>query len=451
MRSALFNFIVAGFLTLQAFVCLASDNSYYAARREAVMEKMEGSIAVLQGASDTRSYTVFRQDNSFYYLTGVEAPDVFLLLDASHGESILFLPPFDRNLQKWEGPQLFAGPEARRETGVDQVMEVSQLETELQKRTGNLKIMYVPLSPQEIAATSRDRALKHQAARRNSQWDGRSGRPAAFENKLREKLGTSMLIKDLSPILDEMRRVKDKAEIERLREAGRISSLGLKEAIRSAKPGMFEHQIAAVAQSVFLWHGASGPAFFPIVGSGPNSCIPHYHKNSRKMIAGDVVLFDFGSDYRYYVSDVTRTFPISGRFSREQAEVYRIVLDAQRAALETVRPGATFEAIEQAVREVLKARGYDEYLTHAVAHYVGMAVHDVGAAVPFEPGVVIAVEPGVYLPEKNLGIRIEDTVLVTEDGYEVLTGDVPKEIDEIEKLMDAKGIGEWLENGFEHQ
>jgi Xaa-Pro aminopeptidase len=325
-------------------------------------------------------------------------------------------------------------------------MELSLFADELKRRTRNLGMVYTPFAPHETAATSRDRALRHETARQNGPWDGRITREAAFRKNLQEKLGGSVRIKDLSPMLDDMRRVKDGQEIERLRDSSRMAALGLKEAIRSAEPGMHEYQIAALAEFIFLWHGASGPAFFPIVGSGPNSCILHYHKNRRKMKDGDIVLFDFGSDYAYYASDISRTFPISGRFSEEQAEVYQVVLNAQAAALDKVRPGSTFHELEEAASEVLRHHGYEDYFTHGIGHYVGMSVHDVGEKKPFEAGVVIAVEPGVYMPEKNLGVRIEDTILVTKDGYEVLSKDVPKEISEIEKLMAEKGIAELVGN-----
>ncbi len=454
MGRRVFNIILTGFLSLQAVICFGSDNACYAARREALMKKIEGSIAILEGAPESRSYVAFRQDNNFYYLTGVETPDALLLLDASNHQSVLFLPPMDKSLEKWEGRQLSAGPEARDETGVDEVMELSLFGDELKRRARkvarkvarNLAIVYTPFSPHETTATSRDRALRHETARQNSPWDSRITREAAFRQNLQEKLNGSARIEDLSPMLDDMRRVKDAQEIERLRDSSRIAALGLKEAIRSAKPGMYEYQIAALAEFIFLWHGASGPAFFPIVGSGPNSCVLHYHKNRRKMKDGDIVVFDFGSDYAYYASDISRTFPISGRFSEEQAEVYQAVLDAQAAALDKVRPGSTFRELEEAASEVLGRHGYEDYFTHGVGHYVGMSVHDVGEDKPFEAGVVIAVEPGVYMPEKNLGVRIEDTILITKDGYEVLSKDVPKDISEIEKLMAGKGIAELVEN-----
>ncbi len=440
MVKYLFRTAFASLVLFHICILYADDNAFYAARRNALMKRIEGSIAVLAGASDTRAYVPFRQDNNFYYLTGVETPDALLILDASQNRSILFLHPRDEELEKWEGPRLFAGPDARSKTGIDEVMELSRFGEELEKRKSMIQAMYVPFSPLETAATSRDRALKHESARQNDPWDGGQGRETTLENNLRARLGGVVSIKNLSPIIDDMRRVKDIQEIERLRNAGRVGALGLREAIRSTKPGMYEYQVAAIAEFVFLWHGAQGYAFFPIVGSGPNSCLLHSYKNRRMMEEGDIVIVDFGPDCNYYGSDITRTFPVSGRFSEEQAKVYRIALEAQKAGLETIRPGATFDSIAKAVRGVLDRYDYAKYLTHSVSHYLGMSTHDVGESKPFEPGVVITVEPGVYITEKNLGIRIEDTVLVTANGYEILSDGVPKEIDEIEKLMSEKGI-----------
>jgi Xaa-Pro aminopeptidase len=430
-RALLGAWIILYFLPGHGFA--GDDNSFYAARREALMKRISKSVAVLEGAPDPRAYTAFRQDNNFYYLTGVETPNALLLLDSAQNHTILFLPPRNKDEEKWNGLRLFPGPEAASQTGIDEVLDVSRFREELEKRRN--KAVYVPFSPYETAATSRDRALQHDTARQADSWDGRLSREAAFEKSLQENLGRSLVIKDLSPILDDMRRVKDAQEIQRLREAGRIGALGVKEAIRSARPGMFEYQFAALAEFLFRWHGASGVAFFPIVGSGPNSCIVHYEKDSRRTEAGDMVVMDFGPDYRYYESDITRTFPVSGRFSEEQARIYQIVLEAQNAGIEKIRPGATFLDVDKAARNKLEHYGLEEYLKHGVSHYVGMSVHDVGIAQAFEPGVVITVEPGVYIPEKGLGIRIEDTVLVTKDGYEILSRGVPKEIPEIERLM----------------
>lgn len=434
--------VLIGIVLLQTAGAFGGGRDFFAARREALMKQLEGAVAILQGAPDTRAYAAFRQDNNFYYLTGVEVPNALLLLDASQHRSILFLPGPDDEAERWEGPRLLPGPEARRRTGVDEVLELSRFEPELEKRRNGIRILYIPFSPQEIAATSRDRALQHDSAQQKDPWDGRPSRELAFEKNLQARLGSSTAIRSLSPILDGMRRVKDAQEVERLRVAGRIGALGVKEAIRSARPGLFEYQLAALAGFTISWYGASGPAFYPIVGSGPNSCILHYSLNNRKMAEGEIIVLDFGADYAYYQSDITRTFPVSGRFSEEQARIYHIVLEAQKAALEKVRPGASFAGLSEAVHNVLEHYGYAGKMMHGVGHYVGMSTHDVGALQAFEPGVVIAVEPGIYLPEKNLGIRVEDTVLVTREGCEILTKDVPKEIVDIENLMSEKGIVE---------
>ncbi len=430
------------YFSLHSVTGADDDGSFFASRRKALMKEIGNAVAVLKGAPATRAYAAFRQDNSFYYLTGVEVPGALLLLDASKGKSILFLPALVKDEEKWDGPRLHPGPEAARQTGVDEALDASCFEDELKKRSEAAPVVYVPFAPQETAATSRDRALRHDAARQSDVWDGRPSHEASFEKSLRTRLGRDVEVKDLSPILDEMRRVKDAMEIGRLREAGRIAALGIKEAIRSARPGMYEFHLAALAEFVFRWNGAAGPAFFPIVGSGPNSCILHYEKGSRRTEKGDVVVMDFGPDYRYYVSDITRTFPASGRFSEEQARIYQVVLDAHKSALGKVRPGGAFAEVEETVRKALERFGLEKHLTHAVIHYVGMSVHDVGKPDKFEPGVVVAVEPGVYIPEKNLGVRIEDTVLVTKDECEILTGDAPKEIGEIERLMSEDGLSE---------
>jgi Xaa-Pro aminopeptidase len=395
-------------------------------------------VALVRGAADTRNYMPFRQGNDFYYLSGVEVPGALLLIDAVQHHSILFLPARAPRLEQSEGSRLVPGEESRLATGVDQVLDVSKFAEELEKRKG--QTFYIPYRAEETAASSRDRASQFDISQENDRWDGRPTREKAFDLALRKKLGNEVSIKDLSPILDAMRLIKDSQEIERLREASRIACLGLKEAMRTVEPGMHEYQVGAVAEFVFRWEGASGPAYFPIVGSGPNSCVLHYNANNRKMEAGDIVVMDFGPDFLYYDSDVTRTFPVSGTFTAAQRKVYDVVLEAQKAALALVRPGATFRDINAAARTVIDRAGYGKNWAHGVSHYIGMATHDVGGFQPLEPGIVLTVEPGVYIPEQNLGVRIEDTVLVTKDGYENLSKDVPKEIAEIEKLMAEKSL-----------
>jgi Xaa-Pro aminopeptidase len=412
----------------------ADDNTYFHARRDALMKKIAGSVAVLKGAPAPPAYIPFRQDNNFYYLTGIEIPGAYLLMDAVSRRTIIFLPPADKKQEEWEGPRRLPGPEA----GIDEVMEVSSLGGELDKRSGEMKDLYIVLAPQETAAVSRDSALKFESVRKADSWDGRISGAEALEQALRRELGDALTIKDLAPVLDEMRRIKDAQELERMRESARIGVEGMKAAIRATEPGRFEYQIAAAAELIFQWNGAAGYAFKALVGSGPNSCLPHYGANTRRMNSGDIVVMDFGADYLYYESDITRTFPVSGRFSQEQARVYEVVLEAYKAALAKARPGETFSGLNAAAREVIVKAGFEKYWKHGVSHYLGMSTHDVGESVPFEPGMVVTIEPGVYVVEKNLGVRIEDTVLITRDGCEVLSGDAPKEIRELERLMSQK-------------
>jgi len=409
-----------------------SESAFYAARRAALMKKMGGGVSVLAGAPDTRAYAPFRQDNDFYYLTGVETPGAFLVLDAGENRTILFLPPRDRHEEQWEGARP-AGEDQR----MDAVLDPSRLESELQKRVKGAAELFLRRQPEETAAVSRDRAVQHDAAREASPWDGRISREKALESALRRRLGDGVRVADLSLLLDGLRRVKDSMEIERLREASRIAAAGLRAAISGARAGQFEYQLAALAGFLFRWQGAPGDSYFPIVGSGPNSCIVHYHANTRRIEAGDLVVMDYGPDYRYYQADVTRTFPVSESFSDEQRRVYDVVLQAQKAALAQVRPGATFRDLNRAAREVVDRAGLGKYWLHGVSHYIGMSAHDVGDSSPLEPGVALTVEPGVYIANQALGVRIEDTVLVTRDGFENLSGELPREAADIEKLRRA--------------
>jgi len=413
----------------------ADENSYFQARRDALMKRIAGSVAVLKGAPAPPAYAPFRQDNNFYYLTGVEIPGAYLLIDTVGRRTILFLPPADSKQEAWEGLRQLPG----REAGIDEMMEISSLGGELEKHLGEMQSLYIVMAPQETAAVSRDSALEFESAQKANAWDGRISDAKAFEQSLRRKLGDSLSIKDLAPVLDEMRRVKDEQELDRIRKSARIGAEGMKAAIRSTGPGLFEYQIAAAAQYIFQWSGAAGYAFNALVASGPNSCFPHYAANARRMNSGDIVVMDFGADYLYYESDITRTFPVSGRFSPEQAKVYQVVLDAQKAALAKARPGETFSSLNAAAREVITKAGYEKYWKHGVSHYLGMSTHDVGDSVPFEPGVVLTIEPGVYVAEKNLGVRIEDMVVITRDGCEILSKDAPREMVEVETLMSQKG------------
>jgi Xaa-Pro aminopeptidase len=249
-----------------------------------------------------------------------------------------------------------------------------------------------------------------------------------------------MELRDVAPSIDAMRAVKTPEEVAVMRRNGKISAEAVRQAMLATQPGVLEYQVEAAAMSVVLKGGAKGAAYAPIVGSGPNSCIWHYDKNSRRIEAGDVVLMDFGADLDHLAMDITRTWPASGRFTEEQKEVYRIVLEVQKACIEAYKPGATPKDVRDHVARVMKAKGLDPRgLEGGFGHGVGLSVHDVPLGGVLKEGMVFAIEPALYYPEKNFGVRIEDTVLITRTGCEVLTADVPKEIGEIEKLMAGRG------------
>jgi Xaa-Pro aminopeptidase len=246
-------------------------------------------------------------------------------------------------------------------------------------------------------------------------------------------------------ILRPLRTIKSAYEISCLRKAIQATAAGLEAAMRSMRPGQFEYEVDAVIVYHCRRRGCQGMAFPCIVGSGTNGCIPHYTLNARRMEDGDLVVMDVGGDYRHYAADITRTVPVNGRFTPRQREVYELVLRAQAAAIEAVKPGASAGEPDRVARRVLgeglkklglakNTREAMRYCPHGVSHALGMDVHDVPVAT-LAPGAVITIEPGIYIPEEGFGIRIEDDVLVTEQGREVLSREVPKTVEAIEALM----------------
>ncbi len=244
-------------------------------------------------------------------------------------------------------------------------------------------------------------------------------------------------------ILTGLRQVKSQAEIDLLTRAITITCDGTREAMRSIKPGMYEYQIQAILEYVYRREGAQRTGFSSIVGSGPNSCVLHYRDNTRQMKEGDLVVVDVGAEFGYYTADVTRTFPVSGKMSPRQKEIYEIVLQAQKEAFEIVRPGATMGEVHQKARDVIDAAGYGKFFIHGTSHWLGLDVHDVGQRHrKLEPGMVLTVEPGIYIPEEEIGVRIEDDLLVTDEGYLHLSAPLARELEEIERIQAEPGLEE---------
>src|SRR5204863_4600362 len=246
---------------------------------------------------------------------------------------------------------------------------------------------------------------------------------------------TVLGLKEVADKIATLRQVKSPTEIALLEKAIQITIKAQQAAAQTIGPRAMEYEVEAALEFEFRRGGAERPGFPSIVGSGPFSTILHYDKNTRRMEAADVIVVDIGAEYSGYSADVTRTYPVSGKFSPRQREIYQIVLDAQKAAIAKVKPGARIGDLHQAAMGYIRSKGYDKYFIHGTSHHIGLEVHDVGdTSRPFEPNMVVTVEPGIYIPEEQIGVRIEDDVLVTPTGYRVLS-DFPKEAAEIEALV----------------
>ncbi|HSB08035.1 MAG TPA: aminopeptidase P N-terminal domain-containing protein [Blastocatellia bacterium] len=429
-------------------------------RREEFMRRISGGVAVFPAAPTAiRNSDVeheYRQDTDFYYLTGFEEPNAVALLTPDHPEHrfVLFVQPRDREREVWTGWR--AGEEgARRDYGADAAFTIDKLDEELPKLAEKADRIYYRFGSDP---TFDERLV---------------GFMRRFQRqRQREGTGPTSVI-DPAEILHEMRLIKAQDELELLRRAIDITCDGHLAAMKAIKPGAFEYEIEAVLRYVFRKNGSPRAGYAPIVGSGPNSTVLHYTVNDRRIERDELILIDAGAEFGYYTGDVTRTMPAGGRFTEDQATMYQLVLDAQLEAIKAIRPGATFiEPHERAVRvltegllrlgllegeidKLIEEDAVKKFYMHRTSHWLGMDVHDAG---PYKvsdewrrlaPGMVLTVEPGLYIAEdvedvapryRGIGIRIEDDVLVTADGNEVLSARVPKSIKEIETLMSGARV-----------
>jgi Xaa-Pro aminopeptidase len=412
----------------------------FARRRSALMDAVKDGAIILFGDAEAPAGAHFRQDNDFFYFTGNEDLGAILVMVPASRQACLFLPQLTPREEMMDGPNLLKDPEGKAKSGFTDIFPVSYLDEFLARNLARFNgRFHVRLSPRDTLDDARSETALWAARRSRSHYNDQLSIDQHRIVKLKERY-PQMEFRDLVPTIDAMRVIKTAEEIEILRRNGRISAEAVKQAMLTGRPGVFEYEVEAAAMSVILKHGAKGPAYSPIVGSGPNSCIWHYDKNSRRVEEGDLILMDFGADLDHLTMDITRTWPASGRFTEEQREAYRIALEVQKACIEAYRPGATSESVKAHVAKVMKAKGLDARgLEGGIGHGVGLAVHDVPLGGVLKEGMVFAIEPGLYYPEKGFGIRVEDTVLITRDGCEVLTRDVPKGIEEIEALLARRG------------
>ena len=422
---------------------------FHAGRRAELRRRAETGVMVFRGLPSPRANLTFRQDKAFWYLTGVETPDAALVLDVDSGREVLFVNKPSRRRERWEGEIWDTDDEWVREiTGIEDVHradELLEVLDELMKTDdGEPRVLWTSLAAHVELAGSYDAAGPYDRARAEDPLDGRTSREKELARHLGERYGVE--VRDTTPILYDMRRVKTPAEVDAMKRAGRAGALALAEGMRSTRPGLGEWELDALLTWMQQRHGAEGVAYAAIVGSGRNSLTLHYNFSARRVEDGEVVLIDFGPEVDHYVTDITRTWPVNGKFSERQAELYDAVLAAQRAGFAAARPGASLRAVNDACSQVLQERGFSKLMRHGAVHYIGMEVHDVGdRRAPLEPGVAFTVEPGLYEDETGIGIRIEDVVVITEDGCEVITGQVPRERDAIEALIAARGVLDWMD------
>jgi len=409
-------------------------------RRGALMDRLDAGMIVLFGDCIPTSGGHFRQDNDFYYFTGIEDTGAIVTMVPKTKESFLFLPRQTPREMMVEGENLLKDEDVKQKTGFAEIYPVTYFDEFIARNARRYGLTFhLRLAPRDSVDNARWETLIFVGRKNRIHYNDQISIDNYRTKKLKERYPV-FAYNDITPLIDGMRLIKSAEEIEILRRNGKISAEAVKQAILATRPGVFEYQIEAAAMHVILKSGAKGAAYPPIVGSGPNSCIWHYNENSRKVVGGDVVLMDFGADLDYLCMDITRTWPVSGKFSPEQREVYQIVLAVQKACIEAYRPGVISEDVQKHVADVMKQKRINpRELRGGIGHYVGMCVHDVGPrGVPLKMGMVFAIEPALYYPDKNIGIRIEDTVLITKDGCEVLTKGVPKELEEIERLMFRK-------------
>jgi Xaa-Pro aminopeptidase len=416
-------------------------NSSYATRRVKLASNIDGPIVLLgyTGREEEAQTYIFAQEENFYYLTGHNEEEAALILlppennkskkdDWSGPREIFFLPPRDARKEKWNGARMSpSDPGIEMRTGFALVKPMPELRATVERLARMYGTFYTLLPYQKEMG-----GYPHE--RETVDW--------------LKQAAPEVTVKDIRPSLTEMRMVKSPTELVLLRQAIDVSLDAQFEAMRMMRPGVWEYQVAAKMVEVHAMGGSEAEAYAPIVGAGPNSTALHYDKLARKIEDGDIVVLDVGAQYSGYAADITRTLPASGKFTPRQREIYEIVLGAQEAAMHALKPGMDMcrkgdKSVYKIAYDYINSHGKDQhgkslgqYFIHGLGHSIGLNVHDPGDLCgPFVAGMVVTVEPGIYIPEENLGVRIEDDVLITESGYEQLSQKLPRSVDEIEKIM----------------
>lgn len=397
---------------------LRIDPAEHARRREALLAALDGAVGLVF-AGDAVGEDPYRPHPHFEYLTGIDDEGgAVLLLDPRHPvparRAMLFLRPLDPELERWVGLREPIGGPLKTRYGIPTIMRKGSLARELSlsaQRSRRLACLHPP-APHD-APLSPDLDLLRRVAER--------------------VVGCSIV--DATDVLPKMRASKSPAEVELIRRAGEATNVGFLEAMRALRPGASEFDVESALDRGYRAAGSRRHAYRPIVGTGLNATVLHYHANSATIQPGDLVLIDSGAELGGYASDVTRTYPADGVFTPRQREVYEVVLRSLDAGIKACIPGKRLSDVDAAARKVIVDAGYGEYFIHGAGHHLGLQVHDASPDEPLRPGAVVTVEPGIYIPQERLGIRVEDDVEVTRKGPRNLTASIPKTVAEIESIM----------------
>jgi len=426
----------------------------FAARRERVFDKIgSGAYVLIHGAGPVPGFEHFRQTNDFYYLTGIEVPQSYLLMDGELRKSTLYLPNRDPHAANEGGGYGVEDSDFLKSiSGVESVYNLSCLASDIECAN----VVYVPHSPAETRLACQDTLRQAAKAIIADPWDPDPPREQRIA-ELVQKHSAVAEIRDLSPILHELRLIKSPAEIAVMRAAGALCARAVVEAMRSTRPGIYEYQLGAIADYVYRVNGVRSEGYRAIIATAGNIWYAHYYQNNSRLEDGELVLMDYAPDVSNYTSDIGRMWPVNGKYSALQRELYGYIVEYHKVLLKYIRPHVLPQqvlneaaaemkdligswkfskpAYEQAARRTLDFKGH-------LSHPVGMAVHDVGKYFerPLEPGLVFALDPQMWIPEERLYIRVEDTVVVTETGVEVLTKDTPLELADVEAIINNRGI-----------
>jgi len=440
--------------------------SEYKARRMRLMEQVKEGVIVVGGASESDFGEVgrFRQNNYFQYLSGVETPDAYLILvpkGLDGAREFLFIPPRNLAMERWTGPQLGPGPEAEAAFGIEKVRPATEFRKTLEGLAASEKVFNTVIPrPQDTTRTRelmlvdqlRNLAAAAVASSSAAAPTGTGTGPGTGQGGTVSSPFTADQVRNVAPAINRLRQTKSEPEIAMLQKA--IDATGAAQAgvARMLRPGLYEYEAEGEVMGTFIRFGAERSSFPSIIGSGIFSTVLHYNKNRKEIGTDDLVVVDIGAEYSYYAADITRTYPALGRFTPRQREVYDLVLAAQRRCEESVQSGkTTLGTLTQIAREVFRTSSLrakdpqgnehtmDYFFIHSTSHWLGMDVHDVGEARAVQPGDVFTIEPGLYISDEKLGVRIEDDYAITASGLRKLSAAIPSAPVEVEALMKKRG------------